>query len=290
MAFSVIGLQLVSALVSATFLFLMASGLSLIFGVCRVLNLAHGSFFMLGAFLAYSVTQVVSTSLGTFWLALLLVPLATALLGALLEILLIRRFYGANLLVQLMPMVALIYIISDFSRFVWGVSPGSVPVLGLFGTVSILELTFPAYYFVVLLASMVVAAGLWFIITKTRWGILVRAASQDREMSAACGVNQTRLFTTVYALATGLAGLAGVLAVPISGASLEMDMTTVVNAFVVVVVGGMGSVLGSMLAAILIGLVNAFGILILPQFEMTFVYALMALVLITRPTGLFGRE
>jgi branched-chain amino acid transport system permease protein len=109
-------------------------------------------------------------------------------------------------------------------------------------------------------------------------------------MSAACGVNQTRLFTTVYALASGLAGLAGVLAVPISGASLEMDVSTVVNALVVVVVGGMGSVLGSMLAAILIGLVNAFGILVLPQFEMTFVYALMALVLIIRPTGLFGRE
>jgi branched-subunit amino acid ABC-type transport system permease component len=287
---TVAGLQLISALVSATFLFLMAAGLSLIFGVCRVLNLAHGSVFMLGAFLAYALTRFVSSSLEAFWLALLLVPLATALLGGLLETVLIRRFYGANLLVQLMPMVALIYIISDLSRFIWGVSPGSVPVLGLFGTVTLLGLTFPAYYLLVLLASVVVAAGLWFVITRTRWGILVRAASQDREMSAACGVNQARLFTAVYALASGLAGLAGVLAVPITGASLEMDMSTVVNAFVVVVVGGMGSVLGSMLAAILIGLVNAFGILVLPQFEMTFVYALMALVLIIRPTGLFGRE
>jgi branched-chain amino acid transport system permease protein len=287
---TVVGLQLISALVSATFLFLMAAGLSLIFGVCRVLNLAHGSVFMLGAFLAYAFTRFVSSSLEAFWLALLLVPLATALLGALLETVLIRRFYGANLLVQLMPMVALIYIISDLSRFIWGVSPGSVPVLGLFGTVTLLGLTFPAYYLLVLAASVVVAAGLWFVIARTRWGILVRAASQDREMSAACGVNQARLFTSVYALASGLAGLAGVLAVPITGASLEMDMSTVVNAFVVVVVGGMGSVLGSMLAAVLIGLVNAFGILVLPQFEMTFVYALMALVLIIRPTGLFGRE
>jgi len=257
--------------------------------VCRVLNLAHGSIFMLGAFLAYSVARVVSSSMEAFWLALLLVPLATALFGAVLEVLLIRRFYAANLLVQLMPMVALIYVISDLSRYIWGVSPGSVPVLGLFGTATILELTFPAYYLVVLLASILVAAGLWFVITRTRWGILVRAASQDREMSAACGINQSRLFTSVYALASGLAGLAGVLAAPISGASLEMDMTTVVGAFVVVVVGGMGSVLGSMVASILIGLVNAFGILILPQFEMTFVYALMAVVLIVRPTGLFGR-
>ncbi len=290
MTLSVIGLQLISALVSATFLFLMAAGLSLIFGVCRILNLAHGSVFMLGAFLAYSVTRAVASSLEVFWLVVVLVPLATALLGGLMETMIIRRFYGSNLLVQLMPMVALIYIISDFSRFVWGVSPQSVPVLGLFGTVTILELTFPAYYLVVVLACIVVASGLWIIIAKTRWGILVRAASQDREMSAACGVNQARLFTTVYALASGLAGLAGVLAVPISGASLEMDMSAVINALVVVVVGGMGSVLGSLLAAVLIGLVNAFGILVLPQFEITFVYALMALVLIIRPRGLFGRE
>lgn len=290
MTLSALSLQFVSALVSATFLFLMAAGLSLIFGVCRILNLAHGSVFMLGAFLAFSVTRALSPSPAVFWLVVVLVPLVMAGLGALVEKLLIRRFYGSNLLVQLMPMVALIYIVSDFSRFVWGVSPASVPVLGLFGTVDILDLTFPAYYLIVVLASVVIAAGLWIVIAKTRWGILVRAASQDREMSAACGVNQSRLFTTVYALASGLAGLAGVLAVPISGASLEMDMSTVINAFVVVVVGGMGSVLGSMLAAMLIGLVTAFGILVLPQFEMTFVYALMATVLILRPQGLFGRE
>jgi branched-subunit amino acid ABC-type transport system permease component len=239
---TVIGLQLVSALVSATFLFLMAAGLSIIFGVCRVLNLAHGSIFMLGGYLAFAVTGMVSSSLTAFWLSLLLVPVVTALIGALLERWLIRRFYGANLLVQLMPMVALIYIISDVARFTWGVSPRSVPVLGLFGTVTILDLTFPAYYVLVLSASLLVGGALWFIITKTRWGILVRAASQDREMSAACGVNQARLFTTVYALASWLAGLAGVLAVPISGASLETDMSTVIDAFVVVVVGGMGSV------------------------------------------------
>ncbi len=154
MTLSVIGLQLISALVSATFLFLMAAGLSLIFGVCRILNLAHGSVFMLGAFLAYSVTRAVASSLEVFWLVVVLVPLATALLGGLMETMIIRRFYGSNLLVQLMPMVALIYIISDFSRFVWGVSPQSVPVLGLFGTVTILELTFPAYYLVVVLACI----------------------------------------------------------------------------------------------------------------------------------------
>ena len=287
---TVIGLQGISALVSATFLFLMAAGVALIFGVCRILNLAHGSVFMLAAFLAYELTSAGGSSLGAFWLSVLLVPIATALLGALLERTLIRRFYGSDLLVQLMPMVGIIYIISDVSRFTWGVSPLSVPVLGLFGTVTILDLTFPAYYFVVVLASLLVGAGLWFIIARTRWGVLVRAAAQDREMSAACGVNQARLFTAVFALASWLAGLAGVLAVPISGASLQTDMSTVIDAFVVVVVGGMGSVLGSMVAALLIGLVNAFGILAFPQFAMTFVYTLMAVVLIVRPTGLFGRE
>lgn len=287
---TIICLQAISALVSATFLFLMASGVSLIFGVCRVLNLAHGSMFMLGAFLAYTITASSAATLQAFWIAVIVAPLATALLGAVLERVLIRRFYGADLLVQLMPMVALIYIISDISRFSWGVSPRSVPVLGLFGTITVLDITFPAYYLVVLLASVLVGGTLWFIIARTRWGILVRAAAQDREMSAACGVNQAKLFTTVYAVASWLAGLAGVLAVPISGASLETDMSTVIDAFVVVVVGGMGSVLGSMLASLLIGLVNAFGILVFPQFAMTFVYTLMALVLIVRPSGIFGRE
>ncbi len=287
---TVIGLQGISALVSATFLFLMAAGVALIFGVCRILNLAHGSLFMLAAFLAYAITSALGSSLGAFWLSVLLVPIGTGILGALLERTLIRRFYGSDLLVQLMPMVALIYIISDLSRFAWGVSPLSVPVLGLFGTITLLDLTFPAYYMVVVLASVLVGAALWLIIARTRWGVLVRAAAQDREMSAACGVNQARLFTTVYAVASGLAGLAGVLAVPIGGASLQTDMSTVIDAFVVVVVGGMGSLLGSMVAALLIGLVNAFGILAFPQFAMTFVYALMAVVLIVRPTGLFGRE
>lgn len=280
---------MVSGLVSASILFLVATGLSLIFGVCRMLNLAHGSLFMFSAFLAFTVSSYLAFSLAGFWVAVLVVPVLVAAIGAVLEILVIRRFYRSHILLQLLPTVALIYIISDVSRFFWGVMPRSVPVLGLFGTFKVLGLRFPAYYLVVAAVGAVIAAGLWVLIYRTRLGILVRAAAQDREMSGACGVNEAGLFTVVFALAAWLAGVAGVLAVPIGGAVLGMDTEALINAFVVVVVGGLGSVLGSMLSAVLIGLVTAFGILIIPQFAMTFIFGLMALVLIFRPTGLLGK-
>ena len=286
-----IGLQIASGLVSAAILFLLASGLSLIFGVCRVLNLAHGTFFMLAAYLAYSGTLLLADSGASFWLTLLLAPLLLAGLGALMEVTLFRRIYRADTLVQLLPTIALIFILADVIRFLWGLESKTVPFpSGLPAAISILGVPFPSYYAVIVLAGALIALGLWVLVYRTRWGILVRAIAQDRDMSASLGINESAIFTAVFALAAWLAGMAGVLSAPLAGAALGSDLDAVIDAFVVVVVGGLGSIPGALLAALLIGMVKSFGILVIPQFAMAFVFGLMALVLIVRPTGLLGRK
>ena len=286
-----IGLQIASGLVSAAILFLLASGLSLIFGVCRVLNLAHGTFFMLAAYLAYSGTLLFADSGAGFWLTLLVAPLLLAGLGALVEVALFRRIYRADTLVQLLPTIALIFIFADVIRFIWGLESKTVPFpSGLPGALLFFGVPFPSYYAVIVLAGALVAVGLWILVYRTRWGILVRAIAQDREMSASLGINERAIYTAVFALAAWLAGMAGVLSAPLAGAALGSDLDAVIDAFVVVVVGGLGSIPGALLAALLIGMVKSFGILVIPQFAMAFVFGLMALVLIVRPTGLLGRK
>jgi branched-chain amino acid transport system permease protein len=149
---------------------------------------------------------------------------------------------------------------------------------------------FPSYYGFIMIAGAVIAVALWTLVYRTRWGIMIRAIAQDREMSASLGINEAAIYTGVFATAVWLAGVAGVLSAPITGAARELDVEAVIDAFVVVVVGGLGSIPGSLLAALLIGMVRSFGILIIPQFAMAFVFGLMALVLILRPTGLLGRK
>ncbi len=287
-----IALQIASGLVSAAILFLLASGLSLIFGVCRVLNLAHGAFFMLAAYLAYSGTLLLAGAGGaSFWITLIVAPLVLAGLGALVEVTLFRRIYRADILVQLLPTIAITFIVADVIRFIWGLDSKTVPFpSGLPGAISIFEVTFPSYYAVIVLAGAIAALGLWILVYRTRWGILVRAIAQDRDMSASLGINESAIYTGVFALAAWLAGMAGVLSAPLAGAALGSDLDAMIDAFVVVVVGGLGSIPGALIAAILIGMVRAFGILVIPQFAMAFVFGLMAVVLIVRPTGLLGRK
>jgi branched-chain amino acid transport system permease protein len=287
-----IGLQVVSGLVSASILFLLAAGLSLIFGVCRVLNLAHGAFFMLATYLAYALPFLFGgDSALSFWLVLLLGPLVLAALGAVVEVTLFRRIYGADMLVQLLPTIALIFIFGDVVRFIWGLPGRTVPSPAQFsGVVSLLGVAFPSYYGFIVAAGAVIALALWLFVARTRWGILIRAIAQDREMSASLGINETAIYTAVFAIAVWLAGVAGVLSAPITGAARELDVEAVIDAFVVVVVGGLGSISGSLLAALLIGMVRSFGILVIPQFAMAFVFGLMAVVLVLRPRGLLGRK
>lgn len=284
-----IELQIMSGLVSAAILFLLASGLSLIFGVCRILNLAHGAFYMLATFLAYMATSQIADTQFNFWLALICVPLVIAALGAVIEITLLRRLYGADILLQVLPTIALIFIVSDAVRFFWGLEPVAVPMPATFGApVAIFGAFFPSYYLAIVVAGALTALVMWLVVFRTDWGLLIRAISQDRDMARALGVNANMIFTSVFALGAGLAAMAGVLFAPIGGANLGSDMDAMVEAFAVVVVGGLGSVWGSAVSALLIGMLKAFGILMFPQFALAFVFGLMALVLVFRPTGLFG--
>src|SRR5712692_8490621 len=287
---SLILIQLLSGLAHAMVLFLIASGLSLIFGVTRIVNFAHGSFYMLAAYLTYSLSTLLPLGAGAFYAAALLAALLVAGLGGLVEALLLRRVYRAPELYQLLLTFALVLIVADAVRYLWGADNKTGPAApGLTGSVPIAGQLFPSYDLAVIVFGPLVALGLWALFHRTRWGILIRAATQDREMVAALGVDQSRLFTGVFILGSFLAGLAGALQVPRLALTTVMDTTVIVEAFVVVVIGGMGSVWGALLASLLIGVLNAFGVLLLPKIAIVLIFVVMAVVLVVRPWGLLGR-
>jgi branched-chain amino acid transport system permease protein len=300
MSFSGFVVQLLNGLAGASSLFLVAAGLSLIFGVTRIVNFAHGSFFMVGIYVAYSLVATLGNSVG-FWPSLLLAALAVALLGALVEVLLLRRIYRAPELFQLLATFALGLVIKDGVLWFWGAEELLGPrAPGLTGSVLILGRQFPSYDIFLIFAGPVVLGLLWLLLTKTRFGTLVRAATQDRDMVSALGVNQAWLFTAVFALGAFLAGLGGALQLPREPANLEMDLHIIGAAFVVVVVGGMGSIPGAYVAALLIaqlkaiciwlGLVEIGGISIsFSKLTLVVEFLVMAVVLVARPWGLFGR-
>lgn len=293
--------QLVNGLASASTLFLIAAGLSLIFGVTRIVNFAHGSFFMLGLYLAWSITDRLGSGPAGFWGAIALAALAVGLLGALTEVLILRRVYRAPELLQLLATFALVLILRDAALAIWGPEDLLGPKApGLRGTVDILGRPIPTYDLVLVAIGPVVLALLWLLLRRTRLGVLIRAATQDREMVGALGVDQRWLFTGVFALGAALAGLGGALQLPREPAHLGLDLATIGDAFVVVVVGGMGSIPGAYLAALLIAEVKALchglGTLELWGVSVSFSrltlvveFLVMALVLIVRPWGLLGR-
>ncbi len=284
-------IQLLTGLANAMFLFLVASGLSLIFGVTRIVNFAHGSLYMLAAYLTYTLAAVLPLGPASFYVGALLAALGVACLGGLIEACLLRRIYRAPELYQLLLTFALVLVIGDAVRFFWGTENKAGPSPpGLSGSVAILDQRFPTYDLVMLLVGPLVALGLWWVLHRTRPGILIRAATSDREMVGALGVNQRRLFTGVFVLGAFLAGLAGALQVPRVALTTVMDATVIAEAFVVVVIGGMGSAFGALIGAVLIGVLQAFGILLLPrEFHLAIIFILMAAVLILRPWGLLGR-
>jgi branched-chain amino acid transport system permease protein len=290
MAPSLVLLQLLSGLAHAMVLFLIASGLSLIFGVTRIVNFAHGSFYMLAAYLTYTLAEALPLGPAAFYVAVLLAALATGLVGLLVEVGLLRRVYRAPELYQLLATFALVLVISDVVAFVWGRENKTGPSApGLRGSVPILGQLFPSYDLALIAVGLLVALALWWLFHRTRWGVLIRAATLDREMVAALGVDQRRLFTGVFALGSALAGLGGALQVPRQALTNVMDATVITEAFVVVVIGGMGSLPGALLAAVVIGVVDALGVLWLPRFSLVMIFLVMAVVLIVRPWGLLGR-
>lgn len=266
----------------------------------RIVNFAHGSFFMLGIYLAYSLVSALDGSVG-YWLALPLAALIVGLIGALVEVLLLRRIYRSPELFQLLATFAVVLVVKDAALIIWGPEELLGPrAPGLEGAVLLLGQPFPVYDLFLLVVGPVVLAALWWLMHRTGWGRAVRAATEDREMVAALGVNQAWLFTAVFALGTGLAGLGGALQLPREPASLELDLTILGSAFVVVVVGGMGSLVGAFVAAILVSVVKALciwlGVVTFMGFELAFPkltlvaeFLVMAAILIWRPWGLFGK-
>jgi branched-chain amino acid transport system permease protein len=279
-----------SGLSVGMFLFLVSVGMSLIFGVTRIVNLAHGSLYMVGAYLMVTLVEVLPDRPWSFWLALLLAPLGVAALGGLIEMGLLRRIYGRDPLMQLILTFGLILVIGTLVLLAWGPDNKSVSrPEALAGSVQIFGQPFPSYYLLVLGLAPAVAVGLWLIFYRTRWGMLIRAATVDREMLGALGVNVAVLYTQVFVFGSWLAGLGGALAAPTVAVALGMDGDVLTTAFVVVVIGGLGSFAGSFISALLVGLLQSFGILIFPAVSIVLLFAIMAIVLIVRPWGLLGR-
>ncbi|NNJ77159.1 MAG: ABC transporter permease [Anderseniella sp.] len=282
--------QFLTGLSSASSLFLVACGLSLIFGVTRVVNFAHGSFYMLGAYVAYSLVQFVPGSILGFWGSVLAAALIVALVGVLVEMLILKRIYNAPELYQLVATFGVVLLMQDAVLFIFGGEDQFGPrAPGLDGVVRIFGEPIPEYDLLLIALGPVVLGAMWLLLNRTRWGILVRAATLDREMVASLGVNQSWLFTTVFFLGSFLAGLGGALQVPRVSVNLLMDLSIIAEAFVVVVIGGMGSIPGAFIAALLIGELNAFGVLVLPQATIVLAFVVMAVVLVIRPYGLLGK-
>jgi branched-chain amino acid transport system permease protein len=299
--FSSFVIQSLNGLASASTLFLIAVGLSLIFGVTRIVNFAHGSLYMVGLYVAYTAIERLGVTPLGFWGGILAAGVAVAVLGALIEIVILRRIYQAPELFQLLATFALTLIVKDAVLYLWGAEDLLGPrAPGLRGSVEILGKPFPEYDLVLIAIGPLVLGALWVLLNRTRWGTLVRAATQDREMVGALGVNQKWLFTGVFALGAFLAGLGGALQIPREPAQLFLDLTAISDAFVVVVVGGLGSIPGAFLAALIIGLIKAYciGLGTVELLGTTFAFSkltlvaefiVMAIVLVLRPQGLLGR-
>ncbi len=282
--------QILTGLANASSLFLVACGLSLIFGVTRIVNFAHGSLYMLGAYIGLTLMETLPGHVG-FWGSILLAGIAVGLIGVVIEMLVLRPVYRAPELFQLVATFGVILVIQDLALMIWGPEDQLGPrAPGLRGVFRIMGEPIPKYDIVLLIITPIIALALWYMMARTRLGVLVRAATQDREMVGALGVNQAWLFTGVFALGSALAGLGGALQLPKGGADLLMDFTILTPVFVVVVIGGMGSLPGAYLAAIIISVLNVFGVTYIPQSTLVLMFLVMIVVLMIRPYGLFGRE
>ena len=290
MSASLLFSQLMGGLTTAMFLFLIASGLSLVFGVMRVINFAHGSFYMLGAYLAWQGVQWFHPTGVGFWAAAVFAACAVGLLGAVVERLFFRSLYGREELYQLLFTYALVLILGDAAKFLWGTGQLSVstpPVLA--GSVEIFGTAQPLYNLFIMALGPAIAVGGWLVLNRSGIGRMVRAAQMDREMLGALGANVGTIYTGMFVFSSFLAGLSGALVTPIQSIVPGMDVLIIVQAFIVVVIGGMGSFWGTFWGSVIYGEVLSFGILIFPSFSLFSVFALMAVILIVRPWGLFGR-
>lgn len=286
-------IHLFNALLYASVLFLIAGGLSLIYGVMRIVNLAHGNIYAVGAYTAaWVVGRMILGGAPTVVLYLLLPigAVAAAALGAVLEPTLLRPLYKRAEEYQLLITFALLLILEDLLRFIWGPYPLSVSALyEALGSLSIGDTIYPNYNLAVIVVGGIAAAALWAFVYKTKFGVILRATSQNKRMASALGVNVNRVYVQAFTLGCFMAGLAGAIIVPQQGAVLGMGVDALILAFVVVVIGGLGSLEGALLGALMVGVVREFGIAFFPEIELAVLYLMAAIVLLIRPAGLFGR-
>jgi branched-chain amino acid transport system permease protein len=280
-------IQALHGLVYGMLLFFVASGFSLVFGMMGVLNIAHSAFYMLGAYLGY--TFFIKT--GNFWVALILAPIGVGLLGTLVERFFLRKVHAYGHAYELLITLGIFFVIGEVVKWFWGnfILPAKFP-FALSGSAHVMGLIYPVYRLFILSISFAVLIILLYIFLRTRVGIAIRAAVSDADMVKCLGINVSRLFLWVFSGGSALAGLAGVVAGPLLSTYPGMGLDMLVDLFVVVVVGGLGSLGGTFLAALIIGELQSFGVLFIPQLALVFQFLLMAIVLIIRPAGLLGEK
>lgn len=276
--------HLLTGLAYSMLLFLLAAGLSLVFGMMDILNLAHGSFFLVGAYLALSVVRAT----GSFWVALAVVPILLALMGIGVERILIRPLKARGHLAQALGTLGLAFMLQDAMRSRWGADALSVPEPALLsGSISVSGYMFPIYRLFLIAMGLLLGIGLWLTLERTRIGAIIRAGVADREMCTGVGIPIDRVFAGVFALGLGLAGISGVLAGPFLGASPGLDFDILIMTLIVVTVSGLGSISGTFWGSLVVGLVETLGRVWFPETAVFLVFALMAFILLTRPAGLF---
>ena len=279
--------QLLNALALAGLLFLVSAGLSLVFGILRVVNFAHGVFYMLGAYLGFTAVTV----FGQFWLSLLLVPPVVGVVGGLLESLTLRFIYRRPPIYQLLLTFGLALILEESVHVLYGpTAKGLDPPAFLQGSVQVLGAAYPRYRLFLVVLGVAVGVAVWLFLKRTRAGLVVRAVAQNSEMADCLGADVPRVRTLVFGAACALAGLGGAAAAPMTTAYLGMGIGVIVDAFVVVVIGGLGSIGGSMAGSLIVGAAQTWGAFYLPETAMVIMYAVMGGILIFRPRGLFGEE
>ena len=280
-------MQLLVGLSRAMILFIVTAGLSLILGVLRIPNIFHGSLYMIGAFFTFTFYKLFSGTVAGFWLALILGPLAVALVSLAIERGLFSRLYEAEHLMLLLFTFALLLLFSDLVKVIWGAENRMLPSPPLLrGSYSLLGMPFPRYNLFLLIAGPIVAIGLWLVSNKTKMGKIARAAAVDREMVSVVGINVSWVFCNVFVIGCFLAGLGGALVAPTQNIVLGMDHTIIMEAFLIVIVGGLGNIWGALVGALIFGLTQSMGLIFWPQFAIVFPYAVVIIVLFFRPKGL----
>ncbi|HEY4442213.1 MAG TPA: branched-chain amino acid ABC transporter permease [Candidatus Elarobacter sp.] len=280
-------IQLLNGLVQGMIYALVAAGLTLIFGMLDIPNFAHGAFYALGAYVAYSVVA----STGNFWLAIAVVPIAVAVLGLVIDALAMRRLAREGHVYQILFTLGLVLIVQEAIVLIWGADPTSVAVpRALDGGIPLGVVQFPYYRLFLAVVAALVIAAVWFALERTRYGAIIRAGIDDPEMVSCIGIDVQRLFTVVFACGVALAGLAGALIVPLRGGQPAMGNELMATSFAVVVIGGLGSYLGAVVGALFVGLTEAIMTIVYPPAAEVAIFAAMALVILIRPQGLFGRR